>query len=94
MLGFLIAVAAGFVSPHLDEPVSARIAGALKDSLPIETSEYRVVSFMVALLAAAILAALVDNDSPLAIVVGGVLGYFLMRIVETLRKLVEGKPKT
>ncbi len=94
MLGFLIAVAAGFVSPHLDEPVSAKIAGALKETIPIEASEYRVVSFMVALFAASILAALVDNDSPLAIVVGGVLGYFLMRIVEALKKVIEGKPKT
>ena len=94
MLGFLFAVAAGFVTPHLDEPVSAKIAGALKDTINIEPSEYRVVSFMVAMLAAAILAALVDNDSPLAIIVGGVIGYFLMPLVEILKKTIEGKPRS
>ena len=93
MLGFLIAVAAGFATPHLDEPVGRPLARALERHMTIAPGEIRVVSFMVALLAAAIVASLFDTGSAFGVIVGAVLGYFLLRISAVVKAAVDGKPR-
>ena len=91
MLGFLIAAAAGFLTPQLDGPVAGPIIRALDGHLPVTPEEKRLISFMVALLVAAVLAVAFDTGSVFGIIVGAVLGYFGSRIFAVLKKVVEGR---
>ncbi|PJI91496.1 hypothetical protein BC777_0324 [Yoonia maricola] len=91
MLGFLIAAAAGFLTPQLEGPVAGPIAKALEGYFPIAAHERRVIAFMVALLAAAILAAAFDSGSVFGIIIGAILGYFGKRIFDVLKKAIDGK---
>ena len=92
MLGFLIAAAAGFLTPQLDGPVAGPIVKALSPHMPVTPNETRVISFMVALLAAAILSALLDSGTTFGVIFGAILGYFGMRIFTIIKKLIDGKP--
>ncbi len=81
MLGFLVAVAAGFVTPSLDAPVTRPLARAVSGFLQVEVAETRLASFMVAMLAAGVLANLLHSGSTFWVILGGVIGYFLTRLV-------------
>lgn len=91
MLGFLIAAAAGFVTPQLDGPVAKPIAAMLEGSFKIEPQELRLISFMVAMIAAAVLANIFDSGSTFGIIAGGIIGYFGMRIYTLLRRIIEAR---
>ncbi|MEJ8560282.1 hypothetical protein QTO30_02870 [Yoonia sp. GPGPB17] len=91
MLGFLIAAAAGFLTPQLEGPVAGPIVKTLEGHFPIAANERRLIAFMVALLAAAILAAAFDSGSIFGITIGAIVGYFGTRIFEALKKVIEGR---
>ena len=91
MLGFLIAAAAGFLTPQLEEPVAGPIVKALEGYFPITANEKRLIAFMAALLVAAILAAAFDSGSVIGVITGAILGYFGTRIFNVLKKVIEGR---
>jgi len=91
MLGFIVALIAGFFVPQLDKPVTAPIVKALEPSFKIEPAEHRLISFMVALLAAAVIASLLDSGTTFGVILGAILGYFGMRIYTVLRRIIEGR---
>jgi hypothetical protein len=89
MLGFLIALAAGYLTPKLEEVAARPLAKSLKGSVRVEPGEMRTLAFMVGLLGAALLAAAFDSGNPFGVVLGGVLGYFATRIVAALRRAMD-----
>ncbi len=91
MLGFLIAAVAGFLTPQLEGPVAGPVVKALEGHIPIAANERRLIAFMAALLAAAVLAAAFDSGSVIGVIVGGILGYFGTRIFEVLKKIIDGR---
>ena len=91
MLGFLIAAVAGYLTPQLEGPVAGPIVKTLEGFFPIAPNEKRLIAFMVALLAAAILAAAFDSGSVFGVIVGAILGYFGIRIFDVLKKIIEGR---
>lgn len=91
MLGFLIAAAAGFLTPQLEGAVAKPLIGAMQKQIPITDNETRAIAFMVALLGAAILCALVDSGSVFGVIFGAILGYFGMRIFNVLKTVIEGR---
>ena len=76
MLGFIIAVIAGFLTPHLEAPVGKPVAKAIEGFVELEAGETRLFSFIVAMLIAGVLCALFDTGSPLGVMLGGAIGYF------------------
>ena len=91
MLGFLIAAATGFIVPQIEGPVAEPIIKALDGSIAIEPQEKRLVAFMVALLGAAILCALLNTGSLFGIIIGAILGYFGTRIFAKLKQVIDGR---
>ncbi|WP_342070655.1 hypothetical protein [Yoonia algicola] len=91
MLGFLIAAAAGFLTPQIEGPVAGPIVKTLEGYFQVAPTEKRLIAFMVALLAAAILAAAFDSGSVFGIIIGAILGYFGQRIFNLLKKIIEGR---
>ena len=91
MLGWLIAAAAGFLTPQLEGPVAGPIVKALEGYFPIAANERRLIAFMAALLAAAILAAAFNSGSLFGVILGALLGYFGTRIFDVLMKIIEGR---
>jgi uncharacterized membrane protein YeaQ/YmgE (transglycosylase-associated protein family) len=91
MLGFLIAAAAGFLTPQIEGPVAAPIVKTLEGYFEVRTAEKRLIAFMVALLGAAIIAAAFDSGSVFGIIIGAILGYFGTRIFNVLKKVIEGR---
>lgn len=94
MLGFLIAAAAGFLTPRIEGPVAGPIVRMLKSQFSVADTEKRLIAFMIALLAAAIVAAALNSGSVFGIITGAILGYFGTRIYDVLRKLVESRRDT
>ena len=91
MLGFLVAVAAGLLVPQIEGPVTTPVMKFLGTYFKVDPSEKRAVSFMIALLAAAILAALLDSGTTFGVILGAVLGYFGIRLYELLKRIIEAR---
>ena len=91
MLGFLIAAAAGFLTPQLEGPVAGPVVKALEGYFPVAANERRLIAFMAALLGAAILAAAFNSGSLFGVILGAILGYFGTRIFDVLKKIIEGR---
>ena len=89
MLGFLIAVVAGVLTPSIEEALARPLAKTLRATLPVDSHEMRALAFMIAMLGAGLLAAALDSGSALGVMVGGVLGYFGTRIVAAVRTLMD-----
>ncbi len=89
MLGFIIAAAAGFLTPQLEGPVGGPIVKAMDGHIAVEPHEKRLIAFMVAMLAAGIAAALLNSGTPFWVILGGVLGYFGTRLVEAGKKYMD-----
>ena len=92
MLGFIIAIFAGFLTPQLEGPLAGPIIKALDGHIAIDPTEKRLVAFMAAILIAGIAAALLSSGSAFWIMFGGVLGYFGTRLVTLGKKLANGTP--
>lgn len=91
MLGFLIAVGAGFLVPVIEGVVGETIAEALRKNMELEMSETRVISVLVALLAASLLAMAFDSGNAFSIALGLTIGVFGMRLIAVIKKAVDGK---
>jgi len=91
MFGFLIAVAAGAVTPMIEGPVARPLAQAMNDNIELADGELRALAFMIAMIIAGLLCALFSSGSALGLAVGGTLGYFGMRLVRWLQRIIEGK---
>lgn len=91
MLGFLIAAAAGFLTPQLETPVAQPLAKMLQQHMTVAPNEIRLLAFMVALVAAAVLSMLFESGTTFGVIAGAILGYFGQRIYLILRKLIEGR---
>lgn len=91
MFGFLIAVAAGFLTPHIETPLARPVAKTLSRYIPLEAEETRLLAFMIALFGAAVIAGILDTGSTTGIVVGAILGYFLLRISAVVRAAIDGR---
>ena len=91
MLGFLIAAAAGYLTPQLEENAAPSVIKSLSKHIEINAQEKRLVAFMIALLAAAALSSLLDTGGILAVSLGVVLGYFGKRIVAAVQKFLDDR---
>lgn len=91
MLGFIVAAAAGFLTPQLEGPVVAPIVKALDGHIQIAPTETRLIAFMVAMIAAGVAAALLNSGTAFWVMFGGVLGYFGTRIVEVVKKQLDAR---
>jgi ABC-type microcin C transport system permease subunit YejE len=91
MLGFLIAAAAGFLTPQIESAVTKPLVSALEKRIPVTPNETRAIAFMVALLGAAVLCALVDSGSVFGVIIGAILGYFGLRIFNAVKAEIEGR---
>lgn len=91
MLGFMVALIAGFATPHLVEPMARPAARAMSREIPIEPEELLLVAFMIAMLVAALIAAASGESNAFAVMLGGILGYFAVRLMAMIRRSVDGK---
>lgn len=91
MLGFLIAAGAGFLVPVIEGAVGQTITDALRRKMEVDFSETRVISVLVALLAASLLALAFDSGNAFSIALGVTLGYFGTRLFKVIKKAVDGK---
>lgn len=91
MLGFIVAVIAGLLVPQIEGPVTAPVVKFLQQYFTVEDGEKRAVSFMIALLAAAVLAALLDSGTTFGVILGAVLGYFGVRLYTLLKRIIEAR---
>ncbi|MBI1418449.1 MAG: hypothetical protein GC146_14625 [Limimaricola sp.] len=94
MLGFIVALIAGFVTPYIEEPVARPVAQALSGAIKLESGEMRAFAFMLMALAAGLLATLLASGSAFWIAAGTVLGYFATRIVAAAKAAVDGRPRS
>lgn len=91
MLGFLAAIVAGFVTPQLEAPIARPLARKMEKYITLEASETRLIAFIIAMLAAGIVASLLDSGGAFWIVLGGALGYFGTRLVAAIREMMDAR---
>lgn len=89
MLGFLVSIAAGFVTPHLDGPVAGPLAKLMAPVVEVDPAETRLLSFMVAMIGAGVLANLLNSGSTFWVILGGVIGYFATRLVAAAKTAMD-----
>ncbi len=90
MLGFIIALAAGAATPKIEDFAARPLARALGQKIEVFDDELPVISFMIAMLGAAILSAIFSNGSAVGVILGGILGVFAVRLVRFAQQLIEG----
>jgi len=93
MFGFLIAVVAGFLTPHLETTLARPVIAAVGRLIPIEPGEHRLIAFIIAILGAAVLSSVFDSGSAFGILVGAIIGYFGLRLSSLIRTMVDKPPK-
>ncbi len=81
MLGFIIAVVAGFLTPYAETPLARPVAAVMGDRVPLEAGELRVLAFIIVMLLAGVAANLLHSGSAFWIILGGAVGYFGTRLV-------------
>ena len=89
MLGFIVAVAAGFFTPHIEGPVARPLAKALGKHIKLESSETRLLAFIAALLGGCVAASLLNSGSAFWITLGAAIGYFGSRLMAAVQKLLD-----
>ena len=80
MFGILIAVGAGFLVPHIEQPVARPIAVQLRKFLTVADTEMTAIAIMTAMFGAAVISAVFDSGSAIGLSVGVFVGYFATRI--------------
>ncbi|MEL6548700.1 MAG: hypothetical protein AAFQ54_00490 [Pseudomonadota bacterium] len=89
MLAFILAIAAGFASRLVQEPLVGALEKVLLDKIDIKTEDALALSYAVCLLVVGILVALsASTVSAFAILLGGLLGLFGTEIVAAIRKAI------
>lgn len=91
MLGFIIALIAGFLTPHAEAPLAQPIVKALQRQMEVAPGELRLIAFVIMLLLAGIASALLDSGSAFWVTVGVSLGYFGVRLTTAARKAIEDR---
>ncbi len=91
MFGFLAAVVAGFVTPQLDAPVARPLVRKMEKYFTVELAETRLIAFIVAMLAAGVVSALLDSGSTFWVILGGALGYFGTRLVAAISEAMAAR---
>jgi hypothetical protein len=85
MLGFLVGAAAGFLTPHAEDTLARPVERALGRHMTLEPGELRLLSFMLAMLIAGIVAQMLNSGSAFWVILGGALGYFATRLSAAAR---------
>ena len=80
MFGFLIAVGAGFLVPHLEQSVARPIAVQLRKFLTVADTEMTAIAIMAAMFGAAVVSSILGAGSAIGLSVGVFIGYFATRI--------------
>lgn len=93
MIGIVIAFGAGYIAMRLDDPVSRPLAKAVSPFVKVNDGEIRLVSFIIALLGAAVLVQATDNVSPFWLILAGSLGYFGARIYAAAKLAWENRSR-
>lgn len=89
MLGFVVAIGAGLLTPYLTDPLARPLAKALRVYMPVKDGELILLSFMLAMLGAAMLGQMLSSGTPFWIVAGGSIGYFGKRIIAAVQAVAE-----
>jgi len=93
MIGFIVAVVAGWLTPMLEAPLARPLARAMGPRILVEPGEMRALAFIIAMLAAGVLAELFDSGSAFWVILGGAVGFFGTRLAGALRVVIEGRPR-
>lgn len=89
MLAFILAIATGFASRIVQEPLVGAIEKVLMDKIDIRTEEALALSYALSLFLLALVLLLIGNGDPgAAILLGGLLGLFATQIIAAIRKAV------
>ncbi len=93
MIGFILAVVAGWLTPAVEGPLTRPLAKAMAPRILVEPGEMRALSFIIVMVAVGVLAELFDSGSTFWVILGGAIGFFGTRIIGALRVVIEGKPR-
>lgn len=87
MLGFILALGAGFLTPHVQDPLARPVAKAIKGLVDIPDNELSALSFILTMTVAGFVTWLIGTDtSPFWFMAGGALGFVVVRLVAGLSK--------
>ena len=89
MLAFLIALAAGLLTPQSTESVARPLASRSEPYVKVEAAEMALLGYAVALVLAGLLVALLGGGSPFWFALGGALGVFARRLVAAGRAEID-----
>lgn len=81
MLGFIVAVIAGFLTPYAETPLARPVASLMGEHIKLEPGEMRVLAFILVMLLAGVASNLLHSGSTFWVILGGALGYFGTRLV-------------
>ncbi|MEM9349391.1 MAG: hypothetical protein AAGA47_03950 [Pseudomonadota bacterium] len=89
MLAFILAVAAGFASRFVQEPLVGALEKVLLDKVDIKTEDTLALSYALCLVAVTLIVVLSgDGVSGFVLAVGGLIGLFGKEIVDAIRKQI------
>ncbi|MEM1233012.1 MAG: hypothetical protein AAGH70_02705 [Pseudomonadota bacterium] len=89
MLAFIIALAAGFVSRMVKEPLVGGLESVLMDKIDISTEEALAMSYALCMLIAGVVIALSGSGvSAFVVLLGGLIGLFATEIYAAIRKAI------
>ncbi len=91
MLGFIVSVIAGYLVPHIEGPLGRPAAAFLAKHITLEDAETRLVSFVVAMMGAGVVASLLNSGSAFWMILGGALGYFGQRLVAAAKTAMDNR---
>ena len=91
MFGFIVAVIAGFLTPYAEAPLARPLAKAMGSQIALEPGEVRLLSFIIVMLLAGVASELLHSGSSFWVILGGALGYFLLRIVAMIKGAIDGR---
>lgn len=91
MLGFVVAVVAGWLTPVAEKTLARPLARALGPRLAVDEAEMRALAFIIVMLAAGVLAEVFDSGAPFWVILGGAVGFFGTRLVTRLREVIAGE---
>ena len=85
MLGFIIAVVAGFLTPYAETPLAKPVEALMRDHIRLEPGELRVLTFILVMVLAGVASNLLASGSTFWVILGGGLGYFGTRLVAAVQ---------
>lgn len=86
MLGFVLAAGLGWMTPQIHNALEQPVIKAVSYKITLKDGEERLIGFVIVLLIAAVLAALLNSGSALGIAIGCVLGYFGPRLIDLAKQ--------